>query len=303
MHILILGPTGQVGGMLVEEISNATDFTITTMGRSNAEVNVDFDNLNTIPTHLTQINPDLIINAIAYTAVDKAESDSEAAFKINGDLPSVLSDWCEQNNKQLIHYSTDFVFDGQKAERWNEWDECQPLSIYGKTKLAGEKAIQLTSASAIILRTSWVYGETGNNFMKTMVRLAKDRESLGVVNDQRGCPTYSRDLARATVSIIEQYAADSEPFSGRQLIYHLCGLGETTWYGFAKAIFELAGKYESLAIQTLNPITTPDYPTPACRPPNSVMSCDEIKNDLGISMPAWEASLEEAVSRLYSEHS
>ena len=303
MRIMILGPTGQVGGMLVDELSHDNRFKVITMGRQQADICLEFDDLDEVATQLTEHHPDIIINAIAYTAVDKAESEPEVAFKINSDLPSILSDWCELNGKLLIHYSTDFVFDGQKSEPWQEWDECHPLSVYGKTKLAGEKAIQLTSSSAVILRTSWVYGETGNNFMKTMIRLGKERESLGVVSDQRGCPTYSRDIARATISVIEQMTSDPESFKGQQRIYHLCGSGEATWHGFAKEIFHQVNEYETLVLKTLNAITTEDYPTPAKRPPNSVMSCTEISNDMGVTMPAWEASLEEAVSRLYSEHS
>ena len=218
---------------------------------------------------------------------------------LNCDLPSSLADWCAKTDALLIHYSTDFVFDGMKQESWREWDEPAPLSIYGKSKLAGEKALQSSPAASFTMRTSWVYGETGNNFMKTMIRLGRDREELGIVNDQFGCPTYSRELAKATLQLLEQFNANREKFVAKQQVYHLSGKGKTTWYGFAEAIFAEAAQLETLALKTLNPIPTSAYPTPAIRPSNSVLDCSEIQTDYEIEAIDWKVSLRQVVQRYY----
>jgi dTDP-4-dehydrorhamnose reductase len=287
--------------MLLEELTRegAEQFEVHTIGRSAAEVNLDVLDFELLGQQLNSFGADIVINAIAYTAVDKAESEPDLAYRLNADLPSRLADWCHKHRALLVHYSTDFVFDGMQAEPWHEWQETNPLSIYGKTKLAGEKALQMSPASSMVLRTAWVYGETGNNFAKTMLRLGRERDTLGVVDDQRGTPTYSRDIARATVSLIKQYQLNPERFLNCQHIYHLTSQGDTTWFGFASAIFDQARRYESLALKHLNAITTADYPTPAVRPSNSVLNCDELSNDFGIRIPAWQDSLEEVIQRLY----
>ena len=299
MNIIILGATGQVGGMLIDELQAYSKYSVQSVGRTAADLIWDDGSLNTLDELLSSQEVDVLINAIAYTAVDKAESEQEQAFVLNSDLPARLADICQTHNTLLIHYSTDFVFDGLKDEPWLEWDETNPLSVYGKSKLAGEKAIQMTQASAVILRTSWVYGETGNNFVKTMIRLGKERETLGVVADQAGCPTYSRDIAKATIAIVERYSDHSMQFNHIQTLCHLSGTGSTTWHGFAEAIFAGAAEYERLVLNTLNAITTADYPTPAIRPANSVLNCDKLKTDFDISMPDWKTSLAECLERLY----
>lgn len=302
MHLLILGPSGQVGGMLTEvfklqpikEISR-----ITTVGRTDADRALPAIEARPLDELLDRLNPNIIVNAIAYTAVDKAESDVQTAQALNARLPKCLADWCQKNDALLIHYSTDFVFDGTKDSSWIESDSVAPLSVYGETKLAGEEALQQSSASSVTLRTSWVYGETGNNFMKTMVRLAADREVLGVVADQQGSPTYSRDIAEATHRLISEYIKDPELFNAKQQLFHLSGKGKTTWHGFAKEIFAQASNFETLKINTLNAISTSDYPTPAIRPANSVMNCQAIEDKYGIVMPVWTDSLQQALSRHY----
>ena len=302
MDIVILGPGGQVGGMLIEELDlQQLPFIkrIATVGRSGAEFDWSDSDLKSLTAYLDEINPDVIINAIAYTAVDKAESEPEAAMLVNCDLPSALADWCTKAGALLVHFSTDFVFDGMKQEPWSEWDEPAPLSIYGKTKLAGEKALQSSSAASFTMRTSWVYGETGNNFMKTMIRLGKERAALGVVNDQFGCPTYSRELAKATLQLLVQFNDNKEKFVGKQQLYHLSGSGKTSWFGFAEAIFAEAAQYDTLALKSLKPIPTSAYPTPAIRPSNSVLDCSEINDDYGIEAIDWKVSLREVVQRYY----
>ncbi len=302
MEVVILGPSGQVGGMLIDEIHrHPLPFLsgVTTIGRNDADIIWSDASLASLLDHLERCKPDVIINTIAYTAVDKAESEPDQAMIINSDLPSALADWCESSGALLIHYSTDFVFDGMKQEAWQEWDIASPLSIYGKTKLAGEKVLQMSTASSITIRTSWVYGETGNNFMKTMIRLGREREELGVVSDQSGCPTYSRDLARATWRIVDIYQQDEQRFKRKQQLYHLSGKGNTTWHGFAAEIFVQAAKHESLALQSLNAISTSEYPTPAVRPSNSVLDCSAIERDYDIKAIDWRTSLAEVIERYY----
>ena len=304
MNIVILGPHGQVGGMLVNELAMAEfdSLRVTTIGRTAADIEWCDTNLVTLTNQLDQIKPDVIINAIAYTAVDKAESEPKLAYVLNADLPSALADWCARTNALLVHYSTDFVFDGMQPGAWKEWQETAPISVYGKTKLAGEKALQLSTAMSITLRTSWVYGETGNNFMKTMLRLGEQREELSVVDDQHGCPTYSRDLAKATISLIMQYQENNAKFVEKQQLYHLSGKGKTTWYGFAKEIFAMAADYQTLALKKLNAIPSSDYPTPAVRPCNSELDCTEILTDYQIAAVDWRVSLAEVLDRYYQEN-
>lgn len=274
---------------------------LTTAGRSNADVIIDFTSQSQIQQALNTIQPDVIINAIAYTAVDKAEAEQDSAYQINAELPAVLANWCAENNSVLIHYSTDFVFDGSGTDAYKEHDETGPLSVYGESKLAGELAIQRSSATSIILRTSWVYGETGNNFMRTMQRLARERESLGIVADQRGTPTYSRHLAILTFDIIKAYQAKPEHFQGQQVVYHASAAGQTTWHGFATTIFKKMREYEAIKVNDVKAIATTDYPTPATRPENSVLSSDKLFSELGISMPDWQEGLTEAMCRAYAD--
>lgn len=299
MKIVILGSTGQVGGMLAEVLAQRPEYVTKTVGRRDADLLWTDGALDSLQRLIEAEQADVVINAIAYTAVDKAESEQAQAFILNSDLPGRLADICQSMEALLIHYSTDFVFDGLKEGAWLETDETNPLSVYGKSKLAGEKAIQMAHCAALILRTSWVYGETGNNFVKTMLRLGKERDTLGVVADQRGCPTYSRDIAHATITLVDAYATNTTKFVHRQQIYHLSGHGQTTWHGFADAIFAGAAQYEALALTTLNAIATEDYPTPAVRPPNSVLNCSKLQADFGIVMPDWQTSLTGCLQRLY----
>ncbi|MCP4413252.1 MAG: dTDP-4-dehydrorhamnose reductase, partial [Gammaproteobacteria bacterium] len=218
---------------------------------------------------------------------------------LNADLPAALADHCEQLNSLLIHYSTDFVFDGTNDKPYQEDDSTQPLSIYGRSKLAGEKAIQTACCPSLILRTSWVYGRRGSNFLLTMIRLAKERESISVVDDQIGAPSYCRDIALATIKLCNSYKSDPNKFKIHSRIYNLTCSGKTSWFGFAKAIFEQISDKESLVLDELKAITSEQYPVAATRPAYSVLDCSKIYSDFGIEMPDWEESLIDCLKRYY----
>jgi len=230
----------------------------------------------------------LVINASAYTAVDKAETEQELAFAINRDGPSYLASSCAEAEIPLIHISTDYVFDGAKKEPYLETDSISPLGVYGKSKAEGETKVRHYLTEHIIIRTSWLYGIHGNNFVKTMLRLGKEGEILRVVADQYGCPTCAADLAEAILTIAKKINEKHDCAWGT---YHFCGAGETTWHGFAEKIFELARQHESFAIKKVEPITTAEYPTPARRPSNSVMDCSMLTKEFGVRPAQWQESL------------
>ena len=224
---------------------------------------------------------DFCINCAAYTAVDKAESEPENAFLVNGIAVATLAAVCKKNNSKLIHISTDYVFDGTATQPYKETDQTNPVSIYGQSKLQGEVLALENCPSTIIIRTAWVYSSFGNNFVKTMLRLMKERESINVVNDQLGCPTYAADLAAAIMQIIASGKSNENPG-----IYHYANAGITNWYEFAIAIKKLSG-----SACAVNPITTAAYPTAAKRPAYSVLDTSKITSTFQLAIPAWEDSL------------
>lgn len=294
-RILLAGKNGQVGWELQR--------TLATLGNVIALDRHDMDlaNPDSIRRAVRDHKPNLIVNAAAYTAVDKAEEEPDLAMANNGTAPGILAEEAKRLGAALIHYSTDYVFDGNKNVPYSEDDAPNPLNVYGKTKLAGELAIQAVGAPHLIFRTSWVYGVRGKNFFMTILRLAKERNELRVVNDQIGAPTWSCMIAEATAQILAQI--HSRPASFPQLfkdisgIYHLTAGGQTSWFGFAKAI--LTHCYSSAAsVPRLTPIGTEEYPTPAKRPKNSVLSNAKLNHKFGLIMPDWEISL-----RLCSEDS
>ncbi len=238
--------------------------------------------------------PDLLINAAAYTQVDLAETEVELAYAINRDGVAHLAQACEQADIPMLHISTDYVFDGGKQGAYDESDPVSPLGVYGKSKAAGDAVLQGVLEQHIILRTSWVFSATGNNFVKTMLRLAREREELGIVSDQHGCPTSASSIAGVLLDIAERY------LSGRAVgwgTYHYCNLPETTWFGFAEAIFREAGGLEHLR---LNAIETREYPTPAPRPRNSVLECSKIEESFGIERPDWKDELGRVFAQIES---
>jgi dTDP-4-dehydrorhamnose reductase len=280
MRILITGRNGQVGDALVQTLQSIGE--VIAVDRSQ----LDLMNLDAVRTVMRELQPAIVINAAAYTAVDAAESDEAMAFRINAEAPRVLAEEAERVGAALIHYSTDYVFDGSKDGAWLEDDVPAPLSVYGRSKLAGEQAIADVGGAHLILRTSWVYGLRGKNFLLTMLKLAETRDALSIVDDQIGAPTWSRTIAEATASIIRD-AGEPAQLAALSGIYHLCAGGHTSWFGFAQAIFANASVANRPRLQ---PITTADYPTPAQRPKNSTLNTDKFRRTFG-DLPAWNDAL------------
>ena len=291
--ILITGATGQVGRALVEEaISRGLEF----MAVSRPEF--DFEKLETVDACVTQAKPDLVINAAAYTEVDAAETNQEAAKKGNHTGPERLAQLCAAAEIPLIHISTDYVFDGVKGEPYVETDPTNPTTVYGLTKRDGENAMLATGCKVVILRTSWVYAPYGKNFVRTMLNAAQKMPVLRVVADQRGTPTAAPDLARALLDIARKISDDgwNDTYRG---IFHATNAGETTWHGFAVAIFEQVAELGQ-PIPQVDTITTADWPTPARRPADSRLDCARLTQIFGLSMPHWLQSLQQILRRLTS---
>lgn len=285
--ILVTGRNGQVGHELRRTLSTLGD--IIALGRDK----LDLTNPDQIRTQIQTIKPDYIVNAAAYTAVDAAESDADTAMQINGTAPGVIAEEAKKIGAAVIHYSTDYVFDGCKTTPYVETDAPNPVGVYGETKLAGEQAIQSIDVPHLILRTSWVYGRYGKNFYNTILRLAHEREELGVVADQIGCPTWSRTIAETTAQLIAQQLAGSGPsFNERSGIYNLVSKGETSWHGFAKLFIERDQNKAQQKLKKLNAIGTEGYPTPAKRPAYSVMSTEKLEHTFNLCMPTWQQSVE-----------
>ena len=288
MTILLVGAQGQVGQELTKTLAPIEP--LEALGRAQ----LDLTDLEAIAQTIRTLKPRLIVNAAAYTAVDKAESEPDLAHKINAQAPAVMAKSAEEYGASLIQISTDYVFSGQVGSPRCETDETGPLGVYGQTKLAGEEAIRAANKCHIILRTAWVYGTQGKgNFLKTMLRLGKERETLSVVSDQIGSPTWAKDIAEAIADLSQQPqtldAANREALFGT---YHFTNSGVASWYDFAIAIFEEATALDiPLKIQTVKPVTTADYPTPAKRPAYSVLSNQKIAELLGRDAPYWRTSL------------
>ncbi|AYH06440.1 dTDP-4-dehydrorhamnose reductase [Pectobacterium parmentieri] len=273
MRILLTGANGQLGRCFQDRLPAGWEFLATDCGE------LDITDIEQITRAVDQFKPDAIVNAAAYTSVDKAESEPELAEKINVTGPKYLAIVASKQGIRLVHVSTDYVFDGNASEPYNEDSATNPLSVYGKTKLAGEQAVTKVSPEAMIVRTAWVFSEYGTNFVKTMLRLAKERDTLNIVNDQRGCPTYAGDLAQAIISLLEKNAEGG--------IYHYCGDEEVSWYEFAEEIFKVASKRNAISsAPILTAISTEEYPTPAKRPKYSTLDCFKI-NNFNITQSNW----------------
>jgi dTDP-4-dehydrorhamnose reductase len=285
--ILIFGRVGQVGWELRHKLACLGPVTAIEYPE------VDFSRPDSIRNAVRTVEPAIIINAAAYTAVDKAETDSELAAVINGAAPGVLAEEAKRLGSLLVHYSTDYVFDGMKQGLYIETDAPNPVNVYGKSKLAGDMAIQSVGGEYLILRTSWVYGARGSNFLLTMLRLARERSELQIVDDQIGAPTSSECIAQATANILGQLLAPgSAGLKERSGIYNLTSSGETSWFGFAKALLTKSAGSLGFTVPRLIPITTGDFPRPATRPANSRLSCQRLDETFGVIMPHWEHALD-----------
>ncbi len=289
MKILLIGRNGQVGFELNKSLKVLGEL----VALSREEL--DLSNRNAVIESIRNLKPDLIVNAAAYTAVDKAEEEPELAMAVNGTAPGLLAAEAKRLGAALVHFSTDYVFDGLKKEPYSEEDQPRPRCVYGETKLAGEEAVRASGANHLILRTSWVYGLRGNNFLLTICRLAAEREELSIVSDQHGAPTWCRTIAEYTAAVLQQ-----KPFPASTGTYHLTAAGSTTWYGFARAI--LSGSklrppngVEPLSQPKLLAIKTKDYPTAACRPANSRLDCSKLERTFNLNLPHWQVELDKCL--------
>lgn len=279
MTILVTGGTGQLATELARQAGDAV--------RRAGRPELDFDRPETIEAAFRDAAPSLVINAAAYTAVDAAESDAEAAYRANRDGPARLAELCGRAGIPLIHISTDYVFDGLKGTPYVEDDPTSPQGVYGASKLAGEHAVLRSGARVTILRTSWVYAATGKNFVRTMLNAAQRMPRLRVVADQKGCPTNAVDLADAVLAVARRLLRWDDHFAG---VFHAAGSGWTTWHGFATAVFD-AAEACGAARPDVEAITTADWPTPVRRPPDSRLDCTKLARIFDVRLPDWRASV------------
>ena len=293
MKVLITGANGQLGRELVR-LGQRFEFEVHSFSRQQ----LDITNKNQIEQIFSRISPSLVINAAAYTQVDRAESESDLAYAVNKDGPAYLARYCDDNHLTLIHISTDYVFDGTKGRPYQESDPIAPLGVYGQSKAQGETAIRSILPNHIIVRTSWLYAVYGNNFVKTILKLATEKTTLRVVADQFGSPTSAADLANAVLTIARKISASEKIYWGT---YHYCCKGITTWHALAEKIIELAMPYAALRARHVEAITTAEWPTPAKRPPYSVLDCSRLKSRFGIEPEAWQQSLKHTIDRIFAE--
>jgi dTDP-4-dehydrorhamnose reductase len=293
MRILLTGTSGQVGGALRQPLGQIGE--VFTPERSV----LDLSHPDSLSAALEELSPDLIINPAAYTAVDLAEDERELAYRINAEAPGIIARWASKRGVPMVHFSTDYVFDGSGTRPWREGDSTGPLSVYGASKLAGEAAVREAAASHLIIRTSWVFASKGKNFLTTIARLARERSELRIVADQIGAPTSARSIAQAVVSIIgKREAKDREinliarRFAQAGGLLHMSDNGETSWHGFATAIVDgLRARGQRLAAANVAAIGTKDFPTKAPRPLNSRLDMARLQDVFNVEMPTWQQAL------------
>lgn len=287
MKILLLGKNGQVGWELQRALAPLGEL-IALDRHATGNLCGDLSDIEALRATIRQVAPDIIVNAAAYTAVDKAESEVELADRVNGLASQVMAEEAARLDAWLIHYSTDYVFSGEGQKPWQETDPVSPVNHYGVSKLAGEQAILASNCKYLIFRTSWVYGFRGNNFAKTMLRLAKDREVLNVIADQVGAPTGA-DLIADVTALAIQHALKCPEVSG---LYHLAAAGEVSWHGYASHVIDFAkANGEELAVITVNPIDTAAYPTAAARPLNSRLNTQKLRDTFSLHLPDWRSGV------------
>jgi dTDP-4-dehydrorhamnose reductase len=288
LKIMLTGENGQVGWELNRSLLPLGE--VIALDRSEA----DLSKPEELRPLVRSIKPNVIVNAAAYTAVDKAESEEELATTINGASPGVLAEEASNIGALLVHYSTDYVFDGSKISPYLEDDAPNPINAYGRSKLKGEQAIQSTEANFLIFRTSWVYASRGQNFLSTILRLSKERESLKIVADQIGIPTWARLIAETTAHCVKQSIEEMQTQTFHSGLYNLTSSGETSWFGFSNSIVEIARRkvMEGLTVKNIEPIPTPEYPTPARRPLNSRLAIEKLQCRFNLRMPQWLQALQ-----------
>ncbi len=298
MNILLLGANGQLGHQLTTEL--LTLGPVKALARQHADLSCPDHLRDSLQTATALFVPDVIVNAAAYTAVDKAETDTAQAMAVNVRSVSVLAEFAQSVGACLVHYSTDYVFDGSGTRPWVEGDAVAPMSVYGKTKYFGEQAIAKTCQRHLVLRTSWVVGTHGGNFLKTMLRLAADRDSLRVVADQVGVPTSTQLLAETTLALLRaMQGADAD--DARWGVYHLAPTGETTWHAYAQHLVAGAlarGAKLKAGVHDVHPISTAEYPLPAPRPLNSRLNTEKIQRTFGLSLPSWQSGVDAILDEL-----
>jgi len=299
MKILLLGKNGQVGWELQRSLAPLGD--VIALDRHSQDFCGDLSNLPGLAQTVQTLRPDLIVNAAAHTAVDKAESEPELARTLNALAPGVLAQEAHKLGAWLVHYSTDYVFDGSGSQPWLETDTPAPLSVYGQTKLEGEQLIAAHCSRHLIFRTCWVYAARGDNFAKTMLRLAQERERLTVIDDQRGTPTGAELLADVTAHAIRQVMHRQYPQPEQAGIYHLAASGETTWNGYAKHVISQAGRTQSaikIIANEVVPVPTSAFHTPARRPHNSRLSTGKLQSTFGLTLPAWQQGVDRMLAEI-----
>lgn len=293
LRILITGRDGQVGRELAHTLAPLGELTATTR----AELDLTSD--ASIRAVVQRVRPQIIVNAAAYTAVDKAESEPVLAQRINADAVATLAAEARTVGAAMIHYSTDYVFDGSKSSPYVEDDETHPLGVYGRTKLAGEQVLAHAGIPYLVLRTSWVYGARGKNFLRTILTLATEKPELRIVDDQTGAPTWAHDIAVATAAIAQRWMQTADPTQSG--VYHLTAAGKTTWYGFAAEALRLRAALPAAQrkhFARLLPISSAEYPTPAARPKNSQLDCSQLARTFGCKLPDWQTSLARVLGEL-----
>ena len=309
-RILLVGKNGQVGAELATFLPQIGD--VAAYGHEQLDLTLP----EQIRQRVREIQPNLIVNAAAFTNVDQAEKDQQAAYSINATAPRILAEEAKRTGALLVHFSTDYVFDGASERPYNENDKTNPINLYDETKLAGEKAIQEIGPSHLIFRTAWVYATAGRNFLLTILRLASEREELKIVRDQIGAPTWSQEIARATTSVLGTIVRETEvprPEAGG--IYHMTAEGEASWYEFALAILEEASRLppgvpwfdrstggRAIVTRRVIPITSEEYPTPARRPLHSVLSNQKLFSTFGVQLPDWRKQLHDAFREKIGDH-
>ena len=281
--ILLTGKNGQIGWELQRTLGALGE--VTALGHAE----MDLSKADAVRARIREIKPDIIVNAAAYTAVDKAESEPDLAMAVNGVAPGIMAEEAKRLGALLVHYSTDYVFDGTKSSPYTEEDSPNPLSVYGKTKLAGERAIAASGADYLILRTSWVYSARGKNFLLTILRLAAERPELKVVGDQQGAPTWARDIAATTARILDG--------SKEKGLFHLSASGAISWFSFAIEILRISGQ-----TTPVRSIASSEFPSPAARPANSVLDNTKFRTCFGFELPAWQSSLQHCLAEYNHLH-